>query len=112
MKMVIAVIKPHRLDHVKKALQEQGVVGMTVSDAKGFGRQRGHTEIYRGSEYRIDFVPKTKIELALQDEDVDRTIHCIQESARTDKLGDGKIFILPIEEVVRIRTGESGPIAI
>lgn len=106
MKCIVAIIKPFRLDDVREALSELGIAGMTVSEAKGFGRQKGHTELYRGAEYVVDFLPKLKLEIVVADEQVDACIHAITESARTDKIGDGKIFVFPVETVVRIRTGE------
>ena len=106
MKCIVAIIKPFRLDDVREALSELGVAGMTVSEAKGFGRQKGHTELYRGAEYVVDFLPKLKLEIVVGDDQVDRCIEAITESARTDKIGDGKIFVFPVETVVRIRTGE------
>ena len=108
MKLIKAIIKPFKLEEVKDALSEIGVEGMTVSEVKGFGRQKGHTEIYRGSEYTVDFLPKVKIEIAVVDDLVSKVIDSIVGSAQTGKIGDGKIFILPIEEAVRIRTGEKG----
>lgn len=108
MKYVIAIIKPFMLDPVREALTELGVQGMTVSEVKGFGRQKGHTEIYRGAEYSIDFLPKTKIELAIADELEERVVETLQKTACTDKIGDGKIFVLNLKEAVRIRTGETG----
>ncbi len=108
MKKLDVIIKPFKLDDVKDALLEVGIKGMTISEVRGFGRQRGHTELYRGSEYRIDFLPKIKIEIALQEKDVDRAVEAIMKAARTGQIGDGKIFISDIEEVIRIRTGESG----
>jgi nitrogen regulatory protein PII len=108
MKLIIAVIKPFKLEEVKSALSEIRVEGMTVSEVKGFGRQKGHTEIYRGSEYTVDFLPKVKIEIAVADDDVPKVMDCISLSARTSKIGDGKVFVLPIEDAVRIRTGERG----
>jgi nitrogen regulatory protein P-II 1 len=108
MRKIEAIIRPHLLDAVKSALQEIGVVGMTVSEVKGFGRQKGHTETYRGSEYKIDFVPKIKVEVVLPAEMVDMAISAILKTAKTGKFGDGKIFVLPVEEVIRIRTGERG----
>ena len=107
MKMITAIIKPFRLDDVRNALAEVGVTGMTVTEVKGFGRQRGHTELYRGAEYVVDFLPKAKIEAAVADDLVDRVIEAITESARTGKVGDGKIFVTPLEQAVRIRTGET-----
>jgi len=106
MKCIVAIIKPFRLDDVREALSELGIAGMTVSEAKGFGRQKGHTELYRGAEYVVDFLPKLKLEIVVGDDQVDRCIEAITESARTDKIGDGKIFVFPVETVVRIRTGE------
>ncbi len=106
MKCIVAIIKPFRLDDVREALSEIGVAGMTVSEAKGFGRQKGHTELYRGAEYVVDFLPKLKLEIVVNDDQVDPCIEAITESARTDKIGDGKIFVFPVETVVRIRTGE------
>ena len=108
MKLVTAIIKPFRLDDVRNALNEVGVQGMTVSEVKGFGRQRGHTELYRGAEYRVDFLPKTKIELAVDDSIAEQVIEAITNVARTGKIGDGKIFVLELQETVRIRTGETG----
>lgn len=112
MKLVIAIIKPFKLEEVKAALAEINVVGMTVTEVKGFGRQKGHTEIYRGSEYTVDFLPKTKIELVLAADQVSKVIDVIGRAAKTGKIGDGKIFVMPIEEVVRIRTDERGHAAI
>jgi nitrogen regulatory protein P-II 1 len=112
MKKIEAIIKPFKLDEVKNALHEVGITGMTVSEVKGFGRQKGHTEVYRGAEYVIDFLPKIKIEVVLDDAIVERTVQVIQDSARTDKIGDGKIFVLPVEQAIRIRTGETGPDAV
>ena len=108
MKLVTAIVKPFRLDDVRNALSEVGIQGMTVSEVKGFGRQRGHTELYRGAEYVVDFLPKAKIEVAVSDEMVDRTVEAIVESARTGKVGDGKIFVTNLEQAWRIRTGETG----
>lgn len=108
MKLITAIVKPFRLDEVKTALTDHGIAGMTVSEVQGFGRQRGHTEVYRGQEYKIDFVPKVRIELLVDDDQVDSTVDAIIGAARTDKIGDGKIFVSPIEQVVRIRTGEIG----
>jgi nitrogen regulatory protein PII len=108
MKLVKAVIKPFKLEEVKDALSEIGVEGMTVSEVKGFGRQKGHTEIYRGSEYTVDFLPKVKIEIGVADDLTDKVVDAIVGAAQTGKIGDGKIFILPLEECVRIRTGEKG----
>ena len=112
MKKIEAIIKPFKLDEVKNALHEVGVTGMTVSEVRGFGRQKGHTEVYRGAEYVIDFLPKVKIEVVLDDALAPRAVEAIQQAARTDKIGDGKIFVTPIEEAVRIRTGERGPDAV
>ena len=112
MKKIEAVIKPFKLDDVKEKLAEIGVQGMSVTEVKGFGRQQGHTEVYRGAEYVIDFLPKVKIEIILSDELVQRAVEVMMEAARTGKIGDGKIFILPLDEVVRIRTGERGEEAI
>ena len=108
MKKIEAVIKPFKLDEVKEALQELGVQGMTVLEAKGYGRQKGHTELYRGAEYVVDFLPKTKIEAAVDDAIVERAIEAIEAAARTGKIGDGKIFVYDLQQVVRIRTGETG----
>ena len=112
MKKIEAIIKPFKLDEVKTALHEVGVTGMTVSEVRGFGREKGHTEVYRGAEYIIDFLPKVKIEVVLDDALAQRAVEAIQQAARTDKIGDGKIFVTPIEEAVRIRTGERGPDAV
>ncbi len=112
MKMVSAIIKPFKLDDVRQALSEIGVTGMTVCEVKGFGRQKGHTELYRGAEYSVDYIPKVKIETAVEDDLVDRVIDAITEAASTGKIGDGKIFVIPLETVVRIRTGESGASAL
>ena len=112
MKKVEAIIKPFKLDEVKEALQEFGVQGLTVTEAKGFGRQKGHTELYRGAEYAIDFLPKIKIEIVISDELIDDVIDVIKKKAQTGRIGDGKIFISNIEETVRIRTGETGKKAI
>jgi nitrogen regulatory protein P-II 2 len=108
MKMVIAIIKPFKLDDVRSALAEVGVQGITVTEVKGFGRQKGHTELYRGAEYVVDFLPKVKLELAVDDEQVDRVVEAIIETARTGKIGDGKIFVAELGQAVRIRTGEAG----
>ncbi len=108
MKLVVAVIKPFKLDEVKEALEDLGVQGMTVTDARGFGRQKGHTEVYRGAEYQVDFVPKTRIEIAVNDDRVNEVVKAIVTTAKTDSIGDGKVWVVPIEEVVRIRTGEKG----
>jgi nitrogen regulatory protein P-II 1 len=112
MKKIEAIIKPFKLDEVKEALQDAGLLGITVTEAKGFGRQKGHTELYRGAEYVVDFLPKVKIEVVLGDEMVDRAIDAIRKAAQTGRIGDGKIFVLNVEEVVRIRTGETGVDAI
>jgi len=112
MKMIQAIIKPFKLDDVKEALKGAGVTGMTVSEVKGFGRQKGHTEVYRGAEYEIEFIPKIQRDIAVADEKVDSVVKAIQSSANTDKIGDGKIFVIPVEEAIRIRTGESGDSAI
>ena len=112
MKLIIAIIKPFKLEEVKTALSEVGVEGMTVTEVKGFGRQKGHTEIYRGSEYTVDFLPKVKIEIAVADGVVAKAIDAIVASAKTGKIGDGKVFIVPLEEVIRIRTDERGEPAI
>ncbi len=112
MKLVTAIVKPFRLDDVRNALSEVGIQGMTVSEVKGFGRQRGHTELYRGAEYVVDFLPKAKIEVAVSDDMAERTVEAIVESARTGKVGDGKIFVTNIEQVWRIRTGETGDSAL
>ena len=108
MKKIEAIIKPFKLDEVKNALHEVGVTGMTVTEVKGFGRQKGHTEVYRGAEYVIDFLPKLKIEVVLDDSLVERAVQVVQDAARTDKIGDGKIFVVRVEQAVRIRTGEQG----
>ncbi len=108
MKLLIAVIKPSKLDEVREALTSLGIEGMTASEVKGYGRQKGHKEIYRGSEYTVHFVPKIKIEVAVSDELAERAVQSIQDASRTGQIGDGKIFVLPLEEAVRIRTGESG----
>jgi len=112
MKLIIAIIKPFKLDEVKEALSQVGIEGMTVTEVKGFGRQKGHTEIYRGSEYTVDFLPKVKIELAVSDEQVAKVVESIAKGAKTGKIGDGKIFVLPLEDVLRIRTDERGDAAI
>ena len=106
MKLVVAVIKPFKLDDVREALAEVGVQGITVTEVKGFGRQKGHTELYRGAEYVVDFLPKIKLEVAVADDQLDRVLEAIQTSARTGKIGDGKIFVSTLEQVIRIRTGE------
>jgi nitrogen regulatory protein P-II 1 len=112
MKLIIAIIKPFKLEEVKEALAAAGIEGMTVTEVKGFGRQKGHTEIYRGSEYTVDFLPKIKIEIAVVDDIAGRAVEAIIRAAKTGKIGDGKVFILPLEEVVRIRTDERGEGAI
>ena len=112
MKKIEAIIKPFKLDEVKEALQEVGLQGITVTEAKGFGRQKGHTELYRGAEYVVDFLPKVKIEIVVSDETVDSAMEAIRNAAQTGQIGDGKIFVSPIEEVVRIRTGETGADAV
>jgi len=108
MKLVTAVIKPFKLDDVKNALKAAGVVGITVSEVRGFGRQGGHTETYRGTEYQVDFLPKVKVEVIAEDGEVPAVVEAIEKSARTDKIGDGKVWVTPVDEVVRIRTGERG----
>jgi nitrogen regulatory protein P-II 1 len=112
MKLIIAIIKPFKLEEVKTALAEAGIEGMTVGEVKGFGRQKGHMEVYRGSEYTVDFLPKMKVEIAVADDAVSKAIAAILAGAKTGKIGDGKIFVLPLESVMRIRTGEQGEIAI
>ncbi len=112
MKLITAVIKPFKLDDVRTALSDVGVQGMTVTEVKGFGRQKGHTELYRGAEYVVDFLPKVKIELALDDAMVEQVVEAITKAAQTGKIGDGKIFISPLDEIIRIRTGETGPDAV
>jgi nitrogen regulatory protein PII len=112
MKKIEAIIKPFRLDEVKDALNKLGISGMTISEVKGFGRQRGHKEIYRGTEYQVDFVPKIKIDMVVSSEMADKVVAAITKNANTNKVGDGKIFVMPIEQAVRIRTGESGSDAI
>ncbi len=112
MKLVTAIIKPFKLDDVREALSEIGVQGITVTEVKGFGRQKGHTELYRGAEYVVDFLPKVKMEIAVAEDIVDNVVETIQKSAATGKIGDGKIFVSPIEQVIRIRTGETGPSAL
>ena len=112
MKLVTAVIKPFRLDDVRDALSQIGIQGMTVTEVKGFGRQKGHTELYRGAEYMVDFLPKVKLEVAISEELVDQALEAISEAAKTGKIGDGKIFVYGIEQVIRIRTGETGPAAL
>lgn len=112
MKKVEAIIKPFKLDEVKESITNLGIKGMTVSEVKGFGRQKGHTELYRGAEYVVDFLPKIKIEVVVEDDDVQGLINAIQESAKTGRIGDGKIFVTPVEQIIRIRTGETGENAI
>ena len=112
MKKIEAVIKPFKLDYVKEALSELGVVGMTVTEVRGFGRQKGHTELYRGSEYTIDFLPKVKVEVVVSDNMVDKVVSAICSAAKTGSIGDGKVFVLPMGEAIRIRTGETGEAAI
>ena len=112
MKLIIAIIKPFKLDEVRIALSTLGIQGLTVTEVKGFGRQKGHTELYRGAEYAVDFLPKLRVEAAVMDELVDQCVDTIEQSARTGKIGDGKIFILPLEQAVRIRTGETGEAAL
>ena len=112
MKKIEAIIKPFKLDEVREALSEVGVTGLTVTEVKGFGRQKGHTELYRGAEYVVDFLPKIKVEVVLSDDRVDQAVEAIVKAARTGKIGDGKIFVMPVEQVVRIRTGESNESAI
>jgi nitrogen regulatory protein P-II 1 len=108
MKLVTAIVKPFKVDDVKEALRGLGVQGMTVSEARGFGRQRGHTEVYRGAEYTVDFVPKARVEVVTEDEDAERVVDAIVAAARTDKIGDGKVWVTTVEDLVRIRTGERG----
>ena len=112
MKFIVAIIKPFKLEEVKEALSQLGIQGMTVTEVKGFGRQKGHTEIYRGSEYTVDFLPKVKIEVVVADEVVGRVVEGIVKAAKTGKIGDGKVFVLPIEDAVRIRTDERGEAAL
>ncbi|HBF12504.1 MAG TPA: P-II family nitrogen regulator [Deltaproteobacteria bacterium] len=112
MKKIESIIKPFKLDEVKEALTQLGVKGMTLSEVKGFGRQKGHTELYRGAEYIVDFLPKIKIEIVAKDEDVSKIVETIQETAKTGSIGDGKIFVTPVEAVIRIRTGEQGETAV
>lgn len=112
MKLITAVIKPHKLDDVRDALGDIGITGMTVAEVRGFGRQKGHTEIYRGAEYVVDFIAKMRIEVAVRDEDAERVVEVIAGAANSGKIGDGKIFVSPLEQVVRIRTGETGPDAL
>ncbi|MEW8100548.1 MAG: P-II family nitrogen regulator [Candidatus Thiodiazotropha endolucinida] len=112
MKMVSAIIKPFKLDDVREALSEVGVAGITVTEVKGFGRQKGHTELYRGAEYVVDFLPKIKVEIAVDDDILDQVVEAISNAAKTGKIGDGKIFVTDVEQVVRVRTGETGPEAL
>jgi nitrogen regulatory protein P-II 1 len=112
MKLITAIVKPHQLDEVKTTLQEIGVHGLTVTEASGYGRQRGHTEVYRGAEYRVDLVPKVRIEVVVEDADAEPVIEAIVKTARTGKIGDGKVWAVPVETVVRVRTGERGPDAL
>jgi nitrogen regulatory protein P-II 1 len=112
MKKIEAIIKPFKLEDVKDALTEAGITGMTVTDVKGYGRQQGHSELYRGAEYIVDFLAKTKLELIVNDEEVENVVKLISESAKTGKIGDGKIFVMPVDDVVRIRTGETGSEAV
>lgn len=112
MKLITAIIKPFKLDEVREALAEIGVTGLTVTEVKGFGRQKGHTELYRGAEYVVDFLPKVKVEAVIKEDQVERAIESIVKAARTGKIGDGKIFVTSVEQVVRIRTGETGEIAV
>ena len=112
MKQITAVIKPFKLEEVREGLAECGVTGLTVTEVKGFGRQKGHTELYRGAEYVVDFLPKVKVEVVVKDEDVDTCVDAIVKAARTGKIGDGKIFVSPVEHVIRIRTGETGAAAL
>ncbi|MEV0600757.1 MULTISPECIES: P-II family nitrogen regulator [Streptomyces] len=112
MKLITAVIKPHRLDEVKEALQSFGVHGLTVTEASGYGRQRGHTEVYRGAEYTVDLVPKIRIEVLVEDADAEQLVEVVVKAARTGKIGDGKVWSVPVDEAVRVRTGERGPDAL
>ncbi|MEU9200808.1 P-II family nitrogen regulator [Streptomyces sp. NPDC048332] len=112
MKLITAVVRPHRLDEVKTALRELGVQGLTVTEASGYGRQHGHTEVYRGAEYRVDLVPKIRIEVVVADEEAEPVVDAIVRAARTDRIGDGKVWTQPVETVVRVRTGERGPDAL
>jgi nitrogen regulatory protein P-II 1 len=112
MKLIVAIIKPFRVDDVKDALKDLGVQGLTVSDVQGFGRQRGHTEVYRGAEYTVDFLPKVRIEILVDDEEVERVAAKLMDTARTGKIGDGKVWVVPVDHVWRIRTGETGPDAV
>ena len=112
MKQIVAIIKPFKLEEVREALGDIGVSGLTVTEVKGFGRQKGHTELYRGAEYVVDFLPKVKVEVVVKDEDVDRVVEAIVAAAKTGKIGDGKIFVTPVEQVIRIRTGETNESAV
>ncbi|MFA5264936.1 MAG: P-II family nitrogen regulator [Opitutaceae bacterium] len=112
MKLIVAIIKPFKLEEVKAALTEIGVEGMTVTEVKGFGRQKGHTEIYRGSEYTVDFLPKVRLEIAIGDDHIDKTVQAISKAAKTGKIGDGKIFVMPLDQIIRIRTDEQGESAV
>jgi len=112
MKLVVAIIKPFKLDEVKEVLRSIGVMGLTATEVQGFGRQRGHTEVYRGAEYQVDFVPKVKVEVLADEDQAQQVVDAIQKTARTGKIGDGKIWVLPLEQAYRIRTGEMGPDAI
>ena len=112
MKLITAIVKPFTLEDVKAALEQVGIVGMTVSEVQGYGRQKGHTEVYRGAEYAVDFVPKVKVEVVVDDELIDQVTETIVEAARTGKIGDGKVWVTPVESVIRVRTGERGPDAI
>jgi len=112
MKQITAIIKPFKLDEVRESLGEIGVSGLTVTEVKGFGRQKGHTELYRGAEYVVDFLPKVKVEIVVKDDDVERCVECIVRAAKTGKIGDGKIFVSPIAQVIRIRTGETDESAV
>jgi nitrogen regulatory protein P-II 1 len=112
MKLITAIVKPHRIEEVKEALRDIGVSGLTTTDVEGFGRQRGHTEVYRGAEYQVDFVPKVKVEVLVADDDAQGVIDAIVKAARTGKIGDGKLWVIDAEQVIRIRTGERGPDAI
>jgi nitrogen regulatory protein PII len=112
MKLIVGIIKPFKLDDVKEAVKDLGVQGLTISDVQGFGRQRGHTEVYRGAEYTIDFVPKVRIEIVVDDHEVERVVERLLGTARTGQIGDGKVWVVPVDDVWRIRTGESGPDAL
>ena len=112
MKLIVGIVKPFKVDDVKDAVKDLGVQGLTVSEVQGFGRQRGHTEVYRGAEYTIDFVPKVRVEIVVDDADADRVVQKLVETARTGKIGDGKVWVVPVENIWRIRTGETGPDAL